>query len=308
MKRDPTAPRVSDSAARVNGLIAPLLHFWYTSTSLTVSSKSQQHVWQSSLVELSFRHPFLLHGILAVAAVHKAGVFPAESQRLMVQSSSHMDVAISAIRTHIEVPDPAICVPLFAASGLLVVHSLGLAQVHPPADPVANLCDWMRLVQGQKVTVQQNWTRLLASEVAPILLSVGGEQRHAGSEMLRLKGLVEQKVPIDSDVRDPYLQAIEQLDLVFTNIHHLLRSGEMFSVAITLSWTATIPAVVLDLISDRDQLALVILAYFAVLFKLQEASWWMRGWGDWTLDAVQSQLDAEYRQWTDWPTQQMRSK
>lgn len=235
-----------------------------------------------------------------------AGIYPAECEELTMQSSAHMDIAISELRRQIEHPDPNVSTAVFALSGLLVIHSLGMAQVHPPADPIGDLCHWFRLVKGTQACVAGNWIRLLSSELAPILTSVDRKKDPGRGvpEVSRVKDLIHQEIRDDPVLQETYTQAIDELHTVFINVHHYIRQQEISAVNHTLSWIATVRPAFLDLLYNRDQLALVILAHFAVLFRLQENSWWMRGWARWTLDAVQIQLDPRYHEWTEWACRQ----
>ncbi|KAK4503050.1 hypothetical protein PRZ48_006477 [Zasmidium cellare] len=288
-----------------------LLHFWTTQTAETVQVPAHGDIWRVEMVEVGFRHPFVLHGILAVAAIHRAGLYPTESEELTMQSSTHMDVAISELRRQIEHPDPAAATAVFALSGVLVIHSLGMAQIHPPSDPIGDLCHWFRLVKGSQACVAGNWILLLSSELAPIITSVDRttDPGRGVPEVLRVKDLIRQEIPDDNeDLQETYLQAIDELHVVFVNVHHYIRQQEISAVNHTLSWIATVRPAFLDLLYQRDQLALVILAHFAVLFRLQENSWWMRGWARWTLDAVQAQLEPGFREWTEWACRQCEER
>lgn len=278
------------------------------------------------MVQVGFRHHFVLHGILAVAAIHRgelgiisafrlswltftrfiAGIYPAESEELTMQSSTHMDVAISELRRQIERPDPAVATAVFALSGVLVIHSLGMAQIHPPSDPIGDLCHWFRLVKGTQACVADNWIRLLSSELAPIITSIDRKKDpgHGVAEVLQVKDLIRQEVPEENPLQEVYLQAVDELHVVFINVHHYIRQQEVSAVNHTLSWIATVRPAFLELLYNRDQLALVVLAHFAVLFRLQENSWWMRGWARRTLDAVQTRLEPRYREWTAWARRQ----
>ena len=287
-----------------------LLHFWVLNTALTCGPDAHLHLFQNAFVELGFRHHFLLHGILAMAALHKASIYPAECEELSLQSSTHMDIAIHALRTQLRRPDPATCSSIFALAILVVVHSLGIAQLHPPTDPIGDICHWMRLIKGVQATVEQNWARLLTSEVSPIIMDVERDRTQVSTgniaPVLGLKDLITQTMPSDSPHQATYLQAIDELHIVHLNVQHHRRTGEKVSVQITLTWTATIDPILLDLLEERDHLALLILAYFAVLFEWQGDSWWMRGWATWTLDAVQMCLGEEYSQWMEWPLKQLQ--
>lgn len=57
-----------------------LLHFWTTETSATITVPAHGDIWRTKMVEVGFRHPFVLHGILAVAAIHRGECKPPSSR------------------------------------------------------------------------------------------------------------------------------------------------------------------------------------------------------------------------------------
>lgn len=290
-----------------------LLHFWVMNTSSTCSAASHRLVWQSFIVELGFRNHFLLRGIMAVAAIHKAVIYPAESEDLFTQSSAHMHLALRELRSQLENPDPPAVPAVFALSGLLVPHSMGVAQVHPPQNPINDLCHWMRLIKGVQAMVEPNRMRIITSEVAVLIQNVEAvdstlTQTSPAPEIVRLKETIQQRVPADSPNREVYIHAIDELHLVYLNCLKLYETGDINSVGnVTLRWVATAHPSILDLIAERDQVALVILAHFAVLFRLQESSWWMKGWGRWTIDAVNALLEPQFQELTQWPMGQLQN-
>jgi hypothetical protein len=86
------------------------------------------YLWQNVVVEIGFRHHFLLHGILAVAATHKASIYPSEREDLMVQAASHIEIGLRDFRKCLEDTVPATCVPVFVMAGVLSVRfAMGMA-------------------------------------------------------------------------------------------------------------------------------------------------------------------------------------
>lgn len=286
-----------------------LLHFWTTHTSFTPAVKAEQIIYQTVMVELGFKYPFLLHAILAVSAIHKAVLGPANNEDLVYRSTCHMDVAVSELRRQIAFPDPVACSAVFGCAGLVVMHSLGLCQANPPKDPLGEMCHWIRLVHGSKATVQQNWIRLITSDMAPIVFSVDWSKTSGGDiqEIMDLETLIGQMCPKDSPAYDAHFKAIERLHVVFKNTHYYLRSGELNSVAITMSWVACLEDTWVNLVEERDPVALIIVAHFAVLMRLHEKTWFWKGWSRWTLDAIVTQLHEDYRPWIAWPIRQLQN-
>jgi hypothetical protein len=263
------------------------------------------HIWQSVMVDIGFRHHFLLHSILAVAAVHKAIIFPAERDELITQSSAHIDIAITSFRDLLESPLPATCVPVFLTAGLLSIHSLGMAQSRTPTDPVADIYTFMRLVKGTQSTIQQNWPILQTSEIAPLLTIPHATPADTVIEEVdALKSLVQAEVDMDDSIRTTYLETIHQLQIVFSNVRRLAEDNFQASSQLS-SWVALVPPEYHELLASREPVALVILAYFAVLFKMQPHVWWFRNWGGWILESVRGQLPGRYDGWLEWPASQI---
>lgn len=259
-------------------------------------------MWQNVVVDIGFRHHFLLHGILAVAATHKATVFPSEQEDLLVQSAAHMDIGLRAFRKCLESPLPAVCVPVFLMAGLLSVHALGAAQVHAPMDPIGDICMWMRMVKGTKSTIHENWQFLLSSEIGSMLQNhpFGAAEPTSLAEIDDLRTLVEQTSPQGSKELSIYLNCVEQLRSVFISDRRTA-PGDKQASSLASTWAATVSEGYCDLLTQRQPLALVIIAYFSTLFLNNSGAWWFRNWGLWILDAVQAALPTEYEPWLEWP-------
>ncbi|KAK4496136.1 hypothetical protein PRZ48_012115 [Zasmidium cellare] len=243
---------------------------------------------QTSIPELSFRHPFLLRGLLATAAIHRATIHPDEFDDLILRSSRHMDIALSIFREHLTRPDPATCVPVFALACLLVMHRLGLAQVQKPEDPVEELCVLARLSRGIKPTVSVYWERILASEMGPVVRNVTEAKNHAAStsipEIDQLQTLIVSNSHLEDSYRSDCLSALQDLQSTFANTstHEQAVIGRVFS------WTANLSEGFLAGLEGRETVAMAVLGAFAgLLGSAGEGVWFMRGWSGWIAGEVE---------------------
>jgi hypothetical protein len=59
------------------------------------------------------------------------------------------------------------------------------------------------------------------------------------------------------------------------------------------------------LLRKHDPGALIIFAYFAVLSSEYDGIWYFHGWAQRAIAAVEETVPAEYREWLDWPKEQM---
>ncbi|KAJ5752642.1 hypothetical protein N7520_009559 [Penicillium odoratum] len=133
-----------------------LLHHFATHTAATLSDHPEaQIIWRTSVVECSFRHPFLLQGILAVAALHTATSNPQEEDRLSMMAASKQNTALKEFRTQLQQITPKNCDALFAFSflaGYYVPASAGTV-INPSAsflkeDLFNAMVYWLRLCRG----------------------------------------------------------------------------------------------------------------------------------------------------------------
>lgn len=189
-----------------------LLHHWTTRTCEVMSPDSKRrNAWMTSHVEIALDHPFLLRGILAVAAVHKALTDPrGDKNNLLYLADCHISKALTIYRQKLEQQNPETAVPMFVLSTILVIYHLALAQVAKPEDPVNAMAHCFRLIQGVFVVVKPNWNYLMTSTVFTdmAIFPVTIETIRPIPEILRLKKLTETKRTPAGAV---HIEAIDEL-------------------------------------------------------------------------------------------------
>ncbi|KAK5173038.1 uncharacterized protein LTR77_003160 [Saxophila tyrrhenica] len=273
-------------------------------------SEEALYLWQNALVDLSFQHEFLLDGILALSAIHKAVLRPEASNPLRLRSPEYIDLAIKSFRFHLDRPSATTIVPLFSLSSLLVVYNFAVAQIQPPDDPIAALCHMARLMKGiAQITSNSRdlWDHLLASVVKPLLISLDRDLTGVSEtpELLRLRDWVIHMQDLDPVIRKTYLESIDELHVVFRNVRSP-DGGKRSPIAVALIWPATLSPSFLDYLDRKDPVALVILAHFAILCRLHEDAWFMRSWGGWIFEAVEKELGPQYQSYVEWPRQALQ--
>lgn len=78
-----------------------LLHNFTTSTCRTISSQRPiQKLWGTTVVQIAFRQTFLLHGILAVSALHTAFTGSEDIQSLVSRAVERQSIALSSSSMH----------------------------------------------------------------------------------------------------------------------------------------------------------------------------------------------------------------
>jgi hypothetical protein len=280
-----------------------LLHFWIlkTAPSLVVGDEYVR-IWQDYVVKLSFDHPFLLSGIFAVVSLHKAHFEPQNQAELILQSSTYLSHALEGFRCQLADPTAETVVPIFALACLLVVHSLGIARFQPPEDPVAALLDLAQLIRGSGTATHGHWKHFCKSEMALLARSAAPDPNvgEDNAELLELRCWISESTRVRAEDRDIYLEAMDRLHIVFRNVQHSAKQTRSRD-AIMLSWLAAISSEFLAKLTAKDSIALIVFAYFAVLFRWQENAFWVQGWAEMVSDAIEEQLGPEDRVQIEWP-------
>lgn len=106
-----------------------MIHNWSTETSLTLSSAPEvQQVWARTVLQIALQHRFLLHGVLAVSALHVAYTRPSstkEYNELVNYAAQHQTIALSLFQRALTSPMADVeRDALFASSVLISVIAI----------------------------------------------------------------------------------------------------------------------------------------------------------------------------------------
>jgi hypothetical protein len=83
---------------QIHGL--ELMHHYSTITANTLALRlDMQHIWRMVLPEMSYNTPFLSHGLLSVAALHKAHLLPARRDKYLDLAAYHQTRGMEGFRS-----------------------------------------------------------------------------------------------------------------------------------------------------------------------------------------------------------------
>lgn len=177
-------------------------------------------MWSESIVDVAFQHTFLLHGVLALSALHKTLVDDQGSRAgLLAQADEHMSASLATYLRLIEENAAETVVPCFLLSSICFAYNLATAQVEEPEDPLGAILHCFRLLRGVKVVIGQHWVQLQKDPVVQRLLAPVRFMDETPlpediecTPLLDLKQLAEQ---LDTPQKEICLEAIENLHQTF---------------------------------------------------------------------------------------------
>jgi hypothetical protein len=265
-----------------------LLHQWHSSTAHELSNDAElRKVMLETIPREGFTHVFLMHGILAIAALHRVQLDGWESAPAIIEAAiQHKQKALSLYRPLLSHITKSNCNALFAFSCLLTILAFAsqASEVTRTVKDIADIVDIFRLVRGVAVIVRQEREWIEDSEMS-ILLRRGhfasrsdcsaNTQSNFSEAGVQLESVLKhcQETCRESNFMSVYRSSIEALISGYTAY------TESSDNTLILAWPVLVDSQFFELLLRKDQLALVIFAQYGAVMTLLDDIWWLRGWG-----------------------------
>lgn len=101
--------------------------------------------------------------------------------------------------------------------------------------------------------------------------------------------------------RETYVLAIRTVKECFKAI-----TRKTYDRGMLFSWPITVSQDYLELLGSRQPMALVILAYYAVILYEVRDKWWTMGWGSQLVQEINQMLDGNWNSLMAWPMGKIR--
>lgn len=280
-----------------------LYHARSAAAPLLSSVKELAHVEICVNVALkySLSAPYLLQEILAFTAF-RLGDLHADQQGFYKHQASGLQTrALSLFNSVRASVDDDNCIPIFLFAGLLGLHVLGDTLLKREGGYEAFLdrfASYMKLHRGVRSVTDQSWETLLQSELKPIL-----EQSHqegiAGQECVLLYKLLD-SIATEDPIYDACADATKHLQWSFDQGRLAMISEGTMSY-VQSSWAMLVKPGFSGLVMQREPVALIILAYYAVLLHQHRSYWLIGSGGKYLVESVAQHLDEKWDEWMAWP-------
>ncbi|KAI2066949.1 hypothetical protein LOZ37_005942, partial [Ophidiomyces ophidiicola] len=155
-----------------------LLHHYTAHTYRTLSYNNEHKaIWKHYIPREALSHPFLMHGLLALAALHLAAAAPpAASARYTERATRHQDRALAAFRPQLAAITPANCHAVFAFSSLTAALAFAFARsarhhrpASAPAEPVTQVLHDFFLFRGVERVLTTFWDLIRQGCLGPLV-------------------------------------------------------------------------------------------------------------------------------------------
>lgn len=283
-----------------------LLLNWTKATALTISrNDSDLRIWQTLVPHEALSNPSLLHGILAVSAIHLALVACKqghEREQWITTAEYHQSAAINLFTCLIEENTQLQHIGSFALSSLLIGFAFAFPLAasgpdHGPSDPLGEMIQIITLIKSTMDFSAPILTGAKSSEMSQSTYVEETDLVLSGFSCSAVSALYELNIThiLDWEDRQAFHTAIIHLKDFFANID----SGAE-PVSKTFMWICEIPSHFHRLLQQRHPFALLILAHYCVVLHHLRWIWWISSWGQHVLEVINRTLGPEWRPFMEW--------
>lgn len=281
------------------------LHSSY-SLSENKRNKDQLRAFQEWCPQNVDNHPFLLHGMLAVAAFHLAHLNPNDAATWIPRGIRHQSDGLLGFKTTLQNdPTEQNCHALFAQSLLLSISTFASSKYtssqeqEPSSNALvaATIAPFLHIRGAGDVCLTAYWW-IKDGPFAPMLpgnfvRAEGVLTEEVDSRLTALKSLIWEKYA-GTALELHLFGATEALRFVFKEAAHAVNVQN--NPRYMWKWTNLVNQRYVDSLRDLDPGALVIFAHFALLSG-SYSEWFFDGWAERAIGAIHEVLDGEWKDW-----------
>ncbi|KAL1964527.1 hypothetical protein VTN77DRAFT_6824 [Rasamsonia byssochlamydoides] len=283
-----------------------LMMQWCNSTYRSSSREERtDYLWRVRVPEVALSHPFLMHGILAVSALHLARTHsnPHQRSKYLNSAISHQDQALADYRAQLSDINAENWRAMFVFAGIVTMYAFGYP--HPPESediwaPVEDLCQVLLLTRGMREVLNTTLPWVEGSEFSVVLQLDTSAHPVPDAVRVALERLYETNdicaQQMDHHHREAYASAIEQLGIMFGEFEK--ETPLVKSVA--ARWPIKVDGKYFECLQARSPFALVILSHYCLILHRLREYWWLEGWGTRVLRSIWLLLHDRWRQLISW--------
>ncbi|KAJ5359412.1 uncharacterized protein N7496_011825 [Penicillium cataractarum] len=314
------------------GLDLELMHHYCTVTSNTLSEREDaRHVWRVVMPTEGYSNKYLMHGILAIAAVHRAYLYRMSEQRerYIKASAYHLAAGLKEFRELIASPiDPSNWQPVFCFASMISVHlctvpiRLGVSRW---PNPITNTIELFASVKGLQAIMKPFLPSLRKTQLAPLANSVWLESEmrvHSPgavaqsllpadiwTQISRLYRFIEEypftqttnqddTAEKHSEHRKDYEAAIKSYE---SSVRQLELAGLHVEAGMVFLWAYRLSVQFHKDLEAHHPAALVLLAHYCVLLRSVDHRWYLNDMARQLLEDIERHIHPGYRDWLAWP-------
>lgn len=270
------------------------------------------HIWQHDIAKLAFKHEFLLHGLLALAALHISHDDYVRGHSLGALARNHQSLALGSYIPLLQDINQHNCNALFAFSAILGATSFAFLQHQEheatSSEFTTSVVDVFELLVGSNVIAVEGRTWLKSGSLSCLLGPHPFLARETGECNQEAKSSLDQALacagtsPGSSEANTPE----EAMSIYATSAEQLLglfpaAPNRAVAMEKVIGWPALVGSPLISRLKRGDAIALIILAHYGAALHANEHIWYLKGLGTQLVRAIFNIIDEEWRPYLSWP-------
>lgn len=154
-----------------------LMHHYSTATGSTMAQgEGARHVWRSIFPQEGYTHEYVMHGVLSLAALHKAFLIPGHRDTYLTLSAYHHTIGQETFRSLLPHVTNANWRPVFCFATIVVAYVLCLpthaGHVSAATTPISKTLELLSVTKGIRAILLPYIPQLNSTSFAPLVDSV----------------------------------------------------------------------------------------------------------------------------------------
>ena len=299
-----------------------LLHHFIAVTSEALGAETIScQVWKYEIPQIALAHDFLMHGILAVAALHIAHLRPEQRRSYCERAAMHQDRALELQQEAMANASRDNANALFSFSLLVIFFAFASPKAsgsQESEEPLAGAIQCTMIIRGIRYVVPpiRQWV-----EEGPLaqLLSFHPDNmksNHSFSDpkddqyfqrflVLCSTSSDMNKTHVFEDI-EQYAAAASTLRASFLKAESI--ADDTIETPPIWHWACRLGPEFLERLGTLHPIPLVLVAHWCVILAQIRQYWWIQGWVDHTMGQIEKCLSREYHEWLEWPTRKIQEQ
>ena len=287
-----------------------LFHHYTTVVCFSISDEdSKQQVWRDVVSREALKYKFLMHAILAVAALPLTWKHPDRSDIYRKAARTHQTMALRSSLPHFARITPANCDALFALANIIGVLAFAFPHDTPSGlqlDPLDHILDFFMIIRGIKTVLGSASEWIVSGPLAELFRRDWLPTKASLPEDVEssFDGLVTRNLEAVEKVENQqwYSVVIEDLRTTFQTSKVIFQEPGMVFV-----WPVRLPEqysmALRKALIEREPMALAILAHYAVLLHSTSGLWWwVQDQGRQLIERIRLVIPTDWLPLVTWPT------
>ncbi|KAL6229227.1 hypothetical protein BDW75DRAFT_108251 [Aspergillus navahoensis] len=292
----------AESRTSFDMLDLTLMHHYTTVTSVSLFGEEQKEVWQTEVPIMARSSALLMHGLLATAALHMAFISKNSPSTFIDRALHHHTLGLELFNTEISALSAENCKSpaLFTFGLMLVIWSYASSTIPGAITTAAEESDLdtilssLNFVRGNKVIFEISGETILSQPIGRFLKPPEEPTRPRTLPQPIQAALIDLRKHVNDFVESMAIDQLERylLDTVSTSANDMRQP---------LGWPALAEAPFWERLRKHKPAALLIFMHYAIILAYYELrAWWMQGWSERLVGAVNHVLNKQDKNRSDW--------